>query len=226
MFTGIVTAVGRITEAAPLAQGDQDAGVRLVVQAPGFLRSSTRLGDSIAIQGACMTVVALEGDSFQVDVSRESLDRTVGLGALGEVNLEHAMRLGDSVDGHIVSGHVDGTGLVSGFEPMGESWRLRIALPMELGRYMAYKGSVTVNGVSLTVNTVDDTAEGCEIGINLIPHTVQVTTLKSLSVGARVNIEVDMIARYVERLVSLDSGLLRRGQASTDPAGSGVFGQT
>lgn len=201
MFTGTVTAVGRITEVTPLAAGDAEAGVRLTIHAPGFLRESTKLGDSIAIQGACMTVVALQGDTFCVDVSRESLNRTVGLGEPGEVNLEHAMRLGDTLDGHIVSGHVDATGEVTRFEPVGESWNLKIRVPQEFGRYMAYKGSVTVNGVSLTVNSVQDTEQGCEIGINLIPHTVQVTTLKRLAPGARVNIEVDMIARYCERLL-------------------------
>lgn len=201
MFTGIVTAIGRITEVTPLSRGEHDAGVRLAVHAPGFLRDTTRLGDSIAIQGACMTVVAMQGDTFQVDVSRESLNRTEGLGAPGEVNLEHAMRLGDTLDGHMVSGHVDGTGTVTVFEPVGESWNLRILVSAELGRYMARKGSVTVNGVSLTVNTVEDGAEGCEIGINLIPHTIQVTTLKALKPGARVNIEIDMIARYCERLL-------------------------
>lgn len=201
MFTGIVSAIGRIVQVIPLAQDSQDAGVRLQIQAPGFMRSDSKLGDSIAIQGACMTVVAMDEEGFQVDVSRESLNRTVGLGAPGEVNLEHAMRLGDSLDGHIVSGHVDGTGTVTVFEQVGESWKLKIQLPPELGRYMAYKGSVTVNGVSLTVNSVEDTAAGCEIGINLIPHTVQVTTLKWLEPGRKVNIEVDMIARYCERLL-------------------------
>ncbi len=201
MFTGINTAVGRIVEVSPLAQGGSDAGLRLVVRAPGFLRESTRIGDSIAIQGACMTVVAMQGDEFQVDVSRESLNRTVGLAEPGEVNLEHAMRLGDTLDGHIVSGHVDGTGTVTAFEPVGESWNLRILMPAALGRYMACKGSVTVDGVSLTVNTVVDRDDGCEIGINLIPHTVQATTLKALRPGAKVNIEVDMIARYCERLL-------------------------
>lgn len=201
MFTGIVTAVGRITEVSPLRQGDHDAGVRLSIYAPGFLRDSSRLGDSIAIQGACMTVVAIQEDGFQVDVSRESLTRTAGLGQPGEVNLEHAMRLGDTLDGHIVSGHIDGTGTVTAFEPVGESWNLRILMSPELGRYMAYKGSITVNGVSLTVNSVHDTEAGCEIAINLIPHTVQVTTLKSLRAGTKVNIEVDMIARYCERLL-------------------------
>lgn len=201
MFTGIVTAIGRITEITPLAGQGDDSGVRLTVHAPGFLRPDNKLGDSIAIQGACMTVVALQDDGFQVDVSRESLNRTVGLDVPGEVNLEHAMRLGDTLDGHIVSGHVDGTARVSAFEPVGESWNLCIIVPEELARYMAYKGSVTVNGVSLTVNSVQDGDDGCEIGINLIPHTVQVTTLKSLKPGAQVNIEVDMIARYCERLL-------------------------
>lgn len=201
MFTGIVAAVGRIAEVRPLQGGEQDAGVRLTIQAPGFSLSETRLGDSIAIQGACMTVVEFDEDSFVVDVSRESLNRTCGLDAEGEVNLEHAMRLGDSLDGHIVSGHVDGLGTVTRFAPVGESWDLRINVPRELARYMAYKGSVTVNGVSLTVNQVDDHADGCEIRINLIPHTVQVTTLKNLTVGAQVNLEIDMIARYVERML-------------------------
>lgn len=201
MFTGIVTAIGRITEVTPLVGQGEEGGVRLAIHAPGFRRADSKLGDSIAIQGACMTVVALQDDGFQVDVSRESLNRTVGLDQPGEVNLEHAMRLGDTLDGHIVSGHVDGTAVVSAFEPVGESWALRIVVPQELARYMAYKGSVTVNGVSLTVNSVEDGNHGCEIGINLIPHTVQVTTLKSLKAGVRVNIEVDMIARYCERLL-------------------------
>lgn len=203
MFTGIVAAVGKITEVIPFNEGQKDAGVHLKIQVGGFLSDSTKLGDSIAIQGACMTVVALEADSFSVDVSRESLNRTAGLDAVGEVNLEHALRLGDSLDGHLVSGHVDGLGQVSHFEPVGESWDLRIKVPQELAKYMAYKGSVTVNGVSLTVNRVDDMADGCEIHINLIPHTVQVTTLKHLAAGASVNLEIDTIARYVERMVSL-----------------------
>jgi len=201
MFTGIVTAIGRITQVSPLAGTGAHAGVRLFIEAPGFLRPDNKLGDSIAIQGACMTVVAMDENSFEVDVSRESLNRTVGLGEPGQVNLEHAMKLGDSLDGHIVSGHVDGTGEVSVFEQVGESWSLRIRVPQALARYMAYKGSVTINGVSLTVNSVDDSAHGCEIGINLIPHTVQVTTLKHLAPGVKVNIEVDMIARYCERLL-------------------------
>lgn len=202
MFTGIVAAVGRITHAETQDAASPDAGVKIRVSAPGFLRESTKLGDSIAIQGACMTVVELDGDSFAADVSRESLNRTVGLDAEGEVNLEHALRMGDSLDGHLVSGHVDGLGRVTVFEPVGESWDLRIQVPAHLSRYMAYKGSVTVNGVSLTVNDVRDLDEESEIRINLIPHTVQVTTLKHLRPGAAVNLEIDTIARYVERMVA------------------------
>lgn len=201
MFTGIVQAVGRITVVEALQQGD-DAGVRLTLDAPDFPLSRTRLGDSIAIQGACMTVVEFSGHSFKVDVSRESLNRTAGLDAPGEVNLEHAMRLGDSLDGHLVSGHVDGVGRVARFEPVGESFLLQLAVPEELAHYMAYKGSVAVNGVSLTVNEVRDTQDGCVISINLIPHTVQVTTLKHLTQGKPVNLEVDTIARYVDRMLS------------------------
>ncbi|HEX7386137.1 MAG TPA: riboflavin synthase [Castellaniella sp.] len=206
MFTGIVAAVGRILTVAPLAE-TTDAGVRLHIAAGGLPLAQTRLGDSIAIQGACMTVVELQDDAFDVDVSRESLDRTCGLNQPGEVNLEHALHMGDSLDGHLVSGHVDGVGQVTCFEPVGESTELRIIVPAHLSKYLAYKGSLTVNGVSLTVNRVDDQEEGTEVSINLIPHTVQVTTLRGLEVGSSVNLEVDMIARYVERMVG---GLARR----------------
>ncbi len=202
MFTGIVAAVGRIIEVSPFNEDQEDAGVHLKIQAQGFLRDSTKLGDSIAVQGACMTVVEMAAGTFSVDVSRESLNRTTGLDAEGDVNLEHALRMGDSLDGHLVSGHVDGVGEVSHFEPVGESWDLRIRVPQNMARFLAYKGSITVNGVSLTVNQVDDDISGCEIHINLIPHTVQVTTLKDLSVGGLVNLEIDMIARYVERMVA------------------------
>ncbi|WP_298012611.1 riboflavin synthase [uncultured Castellaniella sp.] len=200
MFTGIVAAVGRITEVRSL--GDrEDAGVRLVIDAGGLPLQATRLGDSIAIQGACMTVVALQDAAFEVDVSRESLVRTCGLDREGEVNLEHALRLGDSLDGHLVSGHVDGVGRVTCFDAVGESTELRVIVPAHLSKYLAYKGSITVNGVSLTVNRVDDQEEGTEISINLIPHTVQMTTLRNLRVGSSVNLEIDLIARYVERMV-------------------------
>jgi riboflavin synthase len=199
MFTGIVAAVGRITRIAPA--GDAASGERLTIDAGGLSLDDVGLGDSIAIQGACMTVIALEGSCFSVDVSRESLARTVGLDQHGEVNLEKALRLADRLGGHLVSGHVDGLGEVVRFEPIGESWLLRVRAPRELAGYLAYKGSITVNGVSLTVNRVDDVASGCEFDINLIPHTVAVTTLKHLRAGARVNLEVDLIARYVARML-------------------------
>ncbi|QGZ62083.1 riboflavin synthase [Paraburkholderia acidisoli] len=203
MFTGIVAAVGRIESITPLG-ADDNAGVRLTVSAGTLGLDDVQLGDSIAIQGACMTAIAKTATTFDVDVSRESLNRTVGLTQTGEVNLEKALRANDRLGGHIVSGHVDGLGTVTRFAPVGESHELRILAPAEIGRYLAYKGSITVNGVSLTVNTVDDRAEGCEFSINLIPHTVEVTTLKHLQAGSKVNLEIDLIARYVERMLSAD----------------------
>jgi riboflavin synthase len=204
MFTGIVAAVGRIETVKPLGD-DANAGVRLTVRAGSLDLSDVAIGDSIAIQGACMTVVSKTGDAFDVDVSRESLNRTVGLAEPGDVNLEKALTAHERLGGHIVSGHVDGLGKVTRFEPVGESHELRILAPAEIGRYLAYKGSVTVNGVSLTVNRVEDRADGCEFSINLIPHTVEVTTLKALKPGVKVNLEVDLIARYVERMLSTAS---------------------
>ncbi|MFM0212130.1 riboflavin synthase [Paraburkholderia sediminicola] len=201
MFTGIVAAVGRIESVKPLGT-DGDAGVRLNVEAGGLDLEDVQLGDSITIQGACMTVVEKAAHSFEVDVSRESLNCTVGLGEPGEVNLEKAMRAHDRLGGHIVSGHVDGLGTVTRFAPVGESHELRVLAPREIGRYLAFKGSITVNGVSLTVNSVNDRDDGCEFSINLIPHTVQVTSLKNLREGSQVNLEIDLIARYVERMLS------------------------
>lgn len=200
MFTGIVAAVGRIAEIKPL--GGADAGVRLAIEAGALGLADVALGDSIAIQGACMTVVALRGNVFDVDVSRESLSKTAGLDGLAEVNLEKSLSLSTKLGGHLVSGHVDGLGEVVRFAPVGESHELVILAPKELAKFFAYKGSVTVNGVSLTVNRVSDVNKGAEISINLIPHTVQVTTLKSLNPGAKVNLEVDLIARYVERMLT------------------------
>jgi riboflavin synthase len=201
MFTGIVAAVGSIQTLTPLGSA-ADAGVRLLIAAGGLPLSDVAIGDSIAINGACMTVVAKTDSQFEVDVSRESLNRTAGLDAPGEVNLEKALTLADRLGGHLVSGHVDGLGTVRRFEPVGESWELVVEAPRELGKYLAYKGSIVVNGVSLTVNRVKDTAAGCEFSINLIPHTIQVTTLKHLKAGAKVNLEVDLIARYVERMLT------------------------
>ncbi|WP_124093815.1 riboflavin synthase [Burkholderia gladioli] len=204
MFTGIVAAVGRIESIAPLGT-EADAGVRLVVRAGGLDLGDVALGDSIAIQGACMTAIETTAETFTVDVSRESLNKTVGLSEPGEVNLEKALRAHDRLGGHIVSGHVDGLGTVTHFAPVGESHELRVLAPKDLGKYLAYKGSITVNGVSLTVNAVKDLADGCEFSINLIPHTVQVTTLRHLKAGSKVNLEIDMIARYVERMLSTAS---------------------
>lgn len=200
MFTGIIAAVGRITDVVP-ESSDPDAGVRLTLDAGDLSLDGISIGDSIAISGACMTVVSMQGRSLAFDVSRESLDHTAGLDAVGEVNLEKALRFGDRLDGHLVSGHVDGTGTVLRFEPTGESWTLLVRAPLTLARFIALKGSIAVDGVSLTINAVDDHASGCDFSINLIPHTVAVTTLRHLVVGDRVNLEIDTIARYVERML-------------------------
>ncbi|HEY8024583.1 MAG TPA: riboflavin synthase [Burkholderiaceae bacterium] len=202
MFTGIVAAVGKITSVTSLVAG-ADAGVRLAIDAGALPMQDVALGDSIALNGACMTVVEKNAHGFFVDVSRESLNHTVGLDAPGEVNLEKALTLADRLGGHLVSGHVDGLGLVKRFAPVNESYELVIESPKEIGKYLAYKGSIVVNGVSLTVNRVTDTRSGCEFSINLIPHTIAVTTLKHLAEGKKVNLEVDLIARYVERMLSL-----------------------
>jgi riboflavin synthase len=205
MFTGIVAAVGSIQSVKPL-EGGSFAGVRLQIEAGGLGLDDVALGDSIAINGACMTVVEKAGNAFAVDVSRESLNRTAGLDQPGEVNLEKALTLAERLGGHLVSGHVDGLGTVHSFEPIGESFKLVIDAPLELGKYLAYKGSIVVNGVSLTVNSVEDLeANGdkvCRFSINLIPHTIAVTTLKHLHAGSKVNLEIDLIARYVERMLS------------------------
>jgi riboflavin synthase len=199
MFTGIVAAVGRIEHIDPLGEG---AGVRLTVDAAGLGLGDVAVGDSIAIQGACMTAISIEGTRFVVEVSRESLSKTAGLDAPGEVNLEKALRLSDRLGGHLVSGHVDGLGEVAVFEPVGESWRLDVRVPAGLSKYLAYKGSVTVDGTSLTVNSVTDLPDGrCDVSINLIPHTIQSTTLRRLVPGVKVNLEIDLIARYVERML-------------------------
>ena len=203
MFTGIVAAVGRIEAVTPLGSAtDTDTGVRLTVASGGLDLADVELGDSISIQGACMTVIEKSAGSFAVDVSRESLSKTAGLSEPGDVNLEKALRAHDRLGGHLVSGHVDGLGEVTHFAPVGESHELRILASRDIGKYLAYKGSVTVNGVSLTVNTVNDRPDGCEFSINLIPHTVEVTTLRHLTAGAKVNLEIDLIARYVERILS------------------------
>ena len=209
MFTGIISGVGRIAQVA--AMGETAAhGKRLHVQCPAGYLDDVGLGDSIAINGACMTVTSLEAGGaapqFTVDVSAESLDKTAGMDATGAVNLEKALRANDRLGGHLVSGHVDGIGAVTHFAQVGESWDLRVLAPAGLGKYLAYKGSITINGVSLTVNRITDIAEGCEASINLIPHTVENTALHVLQAGSRVNLEIDLIARYVERMMTAPAG--------------------
>jgi len=192
MFTGIVAAIGRIERVTPRA-----GEVRLVIDGGALGLAEVAVGDSIAVNGCCLTVVALSGPRFEVDVSQETLACTVGLGAPGEVNLEKSLRLEDRLGGHLVTGHVDGVGEVVAFEPIGDSHRLIVRAPPALAKYVARKGSIAVQGVSLTVNRVD----GAEFEVNLIPHTLSATTLKALRVGGHVNLEVDLIARYVERML-------------------------
>ena len=222
MFTGIVTGLGQILDARPIG-ADAAHGKRLTLQVPGGYLDDVQLGDSIALNGACMTVASFDAGThrFEVDISAESLDKTAGLDRAGAVNLEKSLRAHDRLGGHIVSGHVDGIGTVTHFAAVGESWELRIATPPALARFIAYKGSITVNGASLTVNrVVDGSTEGsaagsadrtagatrpggcCELSINLIPHTLENTTLGGLKPGQRVNLEIDLIARYVERMLT------------------------
>lgn len=208
MFTGIITGMGRIVAVQRLGSSS-DHGNRLTIEAPAGYLDDVASGDSIALNGACMTATTLDaaGNRFCIDISAESLDKTCGLTEPGIINLEKALRAQDRLGGHIVSGHVDGIGSVTHFKEVGESWELRIRAPHALAKYLAYKGSVTVNGVSLTVNQVidlarhSDDAPGCEISINLIPHTVQNTALGQLVEGSQVNLEIDLIARYVERML-------------------------
>jgi len=201
MFSGIIAAIGRITQIRPQS-GSPAGGVQLTIDAGALDLADVALGDSIACNGVCLTVVALAGTSFVVDVSRETLACTTGLDQPQEVNLEKALRLADRLGGHLVSGHVDGTGEVLRFAPVGESHELVIRAPQELAKYIARKGSIAIDGVSLTTNSVQD----ADFSINLIPHTVAMTTLKRLQPGSRVNLEVDLIARYVERMLSAVTG--------------------
>ena len=197
MFTGIVAAVGKIAAVAP--KGD---GLRLVV-APGALDIvDIAVGDSVAVNGCCLTVVAKSGATLGFDVSAETLACTAGLDGNADVNLEKALRLSDRLGGHLMSGHIDGVGTVVAFDRVEEvasgtgSFRLEIDAPLALARFIAVKGSIGVHGVSLTVNGV----VGSRFHVNLIPHTLDLTTLKSLRPGARLNLEVDLVARYVARL--------------------------
>jgi riboflavin synthase len=221
MFTGIITGVGRIaavhdlgtTSPATVPAPEARFGKRLTIEAPAAYLDDVGLGDSIALNGACMTVTSVDPQrrQFTVEISAESLDKTAGLAAPGRINLEKALRSNERLGGHIVSGHVDGVGTVTHFASVGESRELRVLAPAGLGKYLAYKGSITVNGVSLTVNRVVDLPQGTEVSINLIAHTVQNTALGELRAVSRVNLEIDLIARYVERMLSAAPGLAAAG---------------
>lgn len=204
MFTGIITTLGQIQRVIPsTVQVQVETGMRISIHAPELGLEDVQIGDSIAINGACMTVVAKTTESFEVDVSFESLSKTVGLSTPGPVNLEKALRLQDRIGGHLTTGHVDGVGTVLKLEKISESWQLVVQIPKTLAGFCAVKGSITLNGVSLTINSVSDHAQGCDISVNLIPHTWTVTTLNLLKVGSKVNIEIDLIARYLQRMLSL-----------------------
>ena len=205
MFTGIITGMGRIIAIHSLGSSSSH-GKRLTIETPAGYLDDVGLGDSIALNGACMTATVLDvaGNQFGIDISAESLSITSGLLEPGPINLEKALRAHDRLGGHLVSGHVDGVGCVTHFAEIGESWELRVRAPGTLSKYLARKGSITINGVSLTVNQVTDLGghDGqCEISINLIPHTVQNTALGTLKAGSSVNLEIDLIARYVERML-------------------------
>lgn len=195
MFTGIVQAVGRIAHVAPAGDGlhiTVDLGIRDI--------ADVALGDSVCVSGCCLTVTAMHGASLEFDVSAETLRCTTGLADVGDVNIELALRVGDRLGGHMTSGHVDGVGTVTRFAAVAGdaqgSWLLEIDAPMVLARFIAAKGSIAVDGVSLTVNEV----AGARFSVNLIPHTLTVTTLRRLTSGAPVNLEIDLVARYVQRL--------------------------
>ncbi len=203
MFTGIITGIGHIQQIEPLGNKAQH-GKRLHIKAPPQYLQDVHLGDSIALNGACMTVTTfnIASNQFTIEISAESLSKTCSLDQPGPVNLEKALRAGDRLGGHLVSGHVDGLGQVSHFEAVGESWKLCVNAAPELGKFLAYKGSITINGVSLTINQITDLPNACQISINLIAHTLQHTTLGDLVVGQKVNLEIDQIARYCERMLS------------------------
>ena len=206
MFTGIITGVGRIAAVHDLGRS-LDHGKRLEISTPAHYLDDVTLGDSIALNGACMTVTSFDTTQniFTIDISAESLDKTALLNVVGTpLNLEKALRANDRLGGHIVSGHVDGVGQVIRFELIGESWLLQVMAPPSLAKYLAYKGSITVNGVSLTVNQIEDTVTGCLVFINLIPHTIEHTALGSLQTSSPVNLEIDTVARYVERMLQFD----------------------
>ena len=197
MFTGIVETTGLIDNVQVMPEN-----TRLTINAPHLGMHQVAIGDSIAVNGCCLTVVEKSPETFSVDVSNETLSLTTGLVNGAEVNLEKSLRFGDRLGGHLVSGHIDGIGRVTAIDDLGASWRLEIDAPKALAKFVARKGSITVNGVSLTVNKVSDAADGNAVfEINIIPHTHQVTTIRLLRKGANVNLEIDLLARYVDRLL-------------------------
>jgi len=191
MFTGIITAVGRVGAVAR-----KSGGLRLRIESGGLRLGDVAVGDSISVNGICLTVVVRKARSFEADVSQETLDCTSGFNLGARVNLEKSLRLADRVGGHFVSGHVDGVGTVTRVRRVGANRVITVKAPARLARYIARKGSVTVNGVSLTVNDVN----GAGFSVNLIPHTLAATNLGELGARHKVNLEVDMLARYIERL--------------------------
>jgi riboflavin synthase len=193
MFSGIIADVGIIERIE-----DRDGGLSLSIATHALDMEDVQLGDSIAVNGVCLTVVKIDGEHFSVNVSRETLNCTTGLEVQGvRVNLEKALRLADRLGGHLVSGHVDGVGEVVEFTDLDESWKLSVRVPQLLAKYIAVKGSITINGVSLTVNQVESDV----FSVNVIPYTLAVTTLNELRAGYKVNVEIDLIARYVERIM-------------------------
>jgi riboflavin synthase len=199
MFTGIIETTGIIERAAVTPEN-----TRLIINAPKLGLHNVAIGDSISVSGCCLTVVEKTAETFAVDVSQETLSLTHGLTEGAEVNLEKSLRFGDRLGGHLVSGHVDGIGTVAAMDDLGASWHLEIEAPGDLARYVARKGSITINGISLTVNSVKDLPNGnAMFEINIIPHTFQVTTIRGLRKGSKVNLEVDLLARYVERMLAV-----------------------
>ena len=202
MFTGIIEALGRVEALQPRG-GD----VRLSIRCPALDLSGAAVGDSIAVNGVCLTAVTLGNDGFSADVSRETLSHTTlgGLAPASPVNLERALTLSKPLGGHLVTGHVDGVGQIESRREDGRSWRFVLSVPRALARYVARKGSVCVDGVSLTVNEVD----GCRFGVNIVPHTMEATLFGSYRPGSPVNLEVDIVARYLERLLGAGEGITR-----------------
>ena len=205
MFTGIIQTIGRIEQVER-----RERSVHLRVQAAPIDATNLKVGDSVAVNGCCLTVTAIDGTHFHADLSEETLARTANLDRCGPVNLELSLALGDRIGGHLVLGHVDAVGTVLGLVPAGDSRELRVRAPQSLAPCLAFKGSLAVDGVSLTINRVEDSEQGCDVTINLIPHTLAVTTLGQTSAGQRVNLEVDPLARYTERVVSSMAPALNR----------------